>query len=192
MSRHIFLLLLLAMLSACSGLPKQVAQPALYDFGIASNNQQAVVQVKLGQIESAPGLDGHEMRYRLAYQDPSRVFAFNESRWAILPADLLAQRIQSSWVFSNDAQCSLNITLDVFDQVFDSATTSRGVVQLHAELVNIANRNAPRLSTVVKVEKSSASADAKGGVTALMAATDEAIAGLQKWTETQKCGESTP
>jgi hypothetical protein len=190
MSQRIPLLLLIALLNACSGLPKQGPQAALYDFGIAPTSQEAS-PVKLGRIEAAPGVDGHEMRYRLAYQNPTRVFAFNESRWAILPADLLAQRIQSRWAPSNDAKCNLNITLDVFDQVFDTPNTSRGVVQLHAELVNGNGHNGSRVSTTIKAEKPGASADAKGGVEALTAATDEAITELKSWVETQQCGVST-
>jgi len=191
MSQRIYLLLLLALVSACSGLPKPGAQPALYDFGMTANNPDSI-PVKLGHVEASPGLDGHEMRYRLAYQDPARVFAFNESRWAILPADLIAQRVQSRWAPSSDAKCSLNITLDIFDQVFDSPGSSRGVVQLRAELVNGTTHNAPRVSTVITVEKPSTSADAKGGVTALTSATDEAITKLKTWVGAQQCGASTP
>jgi cholesterol transport system auxiliary component len=192
MSQRISLLLLLTLLGGCGGLPKPGAPPALYDFGIAATNNQEAVPVRLGRVEAAPGVDGHEMRYRLAYQNPARVFAFNESRWATLPADLVAQRIQSRWVSGSDTKCSLHLTLDVFDQVFESPTTSRGVVQLHAELANGSSHNAPRVSTVVTVEKPSNRADAKGGVAALTAATDEAITQLKGWVETQKCGEATP
>ncbi|HEY7987135.1 MAG TPA: hypothetical protein VIE17_09465 [Methylophilaceae bacterium] len=187
MKQCVLLLLWLALLSACSGLPKQGPQPALYDFGIATANQEAIA-VKLGHIEASPGVDGHEMRYRLAYQNPTRVFAFNESRWSMLPADLIAQRIQNRWAPSSDAKCNLNITLDTFDQVFDGPSTSRGLIQLHAELVNGNSHNSPRVSTVIKAEKPSPSADAKGGVVALTEASDEAIAELKAWVDKQNCG----
>ncbi len=194
MSQRIYLLLLLALLSACSGLPKPGAQPALYDFGMIANtnmNNPDTIRIRLGHVEASPGLDGHEMRYRLAYQDPARVFAYNESRWAILPADLIAQRVQNRWAPSSDAKCSLNITLNIFDQVFDSPGSSRGVVQLRAELVNGNGHNSPRISTVITVEKTSASADAKGGVAALTSATDEAITKLKTWVDAQQCGQPT-
>jgi hypothetical protein len=60
-------------------------------------------------------------------------------------------------------------------------------VQLRAVLVNGSARNGVRASTVVKAEKASSSADAKGGVTALAAATDEAIASLKIWMSEQQC-----
>lgn len=191
MNQRISLLLLLVLVSACSGLPKPGAQPALYDFGMIANKQDTI-PAKLGHIDASPGLDGHEMRYRLAYQDPARVFAYNESRWAILPADLIAQRVQNRWAPGSDAKCSLNITLEIFDQVFDSPASSHGVVQLRAELVNGNGHSSPRESTVIAVEKPGASADAKGGVTALTSATDEAITKLKAWVDAQQCGEATP
>jgi cholesterol transport system auxiliary component len=194
MSQRISLLLLLALVSACSGLPKPSAQAALYDFGMIANtttNNPDTIPVKLGHVEASPGLDGHEMRYRLAYQDPARVYAYNESRWVILPADLIAQRVQNRWVPSSDARCSLNITLNIFDQVFDSPGSSRGVVQLRAEIVNGNGHNSPRESTVITVENPSTSADAKGGVTALMTATDEAITKLATWVNEQRCASTS-
>jgi cholesterol transport system auxiliary component len=84
----------------------------------------------------------------------------------------------------------LRVTLDVFDQVFDSPQTSRGVVQLRAELADGNGQHSVIASTLVKVEKASAGADAKGGVAALTAATDDAITELKGWVETQKCGET--
>lgn len=188
MNHRISLLLLLVALSGCGGLPKPGAAPALYDFGIAPPSQENVAVI-LNPVEAVPGLDGHEMRYRLAYQNPAQVFAYTESRWAALPADLIAQRIHNQWAPTSDAKCSLHLTLDVFDQVFESPQNSRGVVQLRAELVNGNGSNALRESTVVKVEKPSTSADAKGGVAALTAATDDAITELKGWVETQPCGK---
>lgn len=189
MNFRILLLLLPVALSGCGGLPKPGSAPALYDFGIAASNAQSV-PVRIVHVEAIPGLDGHEMRYRLTYQNPAQVFAYTESRWASLPADLVTQRFHGLWDLSHDADCSLYVTLEVFDQVFDSPAASRGVVQLRAELVrgvSGAGRNAARTGTVVKTEKTSASADAKGGVAALTAATDEAISTLTAWANQQQC-----
>ena len=178
---------LLILLSACGSLPKLGAAPALFDFGIAPTTTATPVAVKLARVEAIPGLEGYAMRYRLAYQNPAQVFAYTESRWAATPADLLAQRLRYQGFAPTTAECSLRVVLETFDQVFDSSTSSRAVIGLRADLVGI-GRDAKTFSTQIIKEKAADSADAKGGVAALTAATDEAIAELKGWVEAQKCG----
>lgn len=179
---------LLALLAGCGSLPKASPQAALYDFGLASDTEvTAVPNVRLGYVRPAPGLEGSEMRYRLAYKNPAQVFAYNESRWVAPPDRLLQRRMEQRLRTTGVAQCALNVTVEVFDQVFDAPANSRGVVQLRATLTKGVGRQAVVQMTQVNVEKAAGSADAQGGVAALDEAGGEAIFEILSWVGAQDC-----
>lgn len=180
---------LMLLLSACGSLPKPGAAPALYDFGIPPAVTATPIPIRLVRVEAIPGLEGFDMRYRLAYQNPAQVFAYTESRWAAPPADLVAQRLRQQGFSPAALPCGLRVTLETFDQVFDRLTTSRALVSLRADLINGAGRNTLSHSTQIVSEHPTSSADARGGVTALATATDEAIEKLVVWVNQQECGK---
>lgn len=186
--RYLNTLLLGLMLSACGSLPKPVAAPALYDFGIAPAVSESAVPVKLNRVEAIPSLESFDMRYRLAYQNPHQVFSYTQNRWSAAPADLLAQRLRHHGFSPAASPCNLRVTLETFDQVFDTAASSRGVVSLRAELVPGIGRQAKTLNTLITTEAPASSADAKGGVAALASATDAAVEKLKGWVMQQECG----
>jgi cholesterol transport system auxiliary component len=176
---------LIMLLTGCGGLPKVGPQAALYDFGIPSGETTATKQqLRLGTIEAAPGLEGGEMRYRLAYQNPARVFAYTESRWAAPPDRLLARRLEQRLLSAGVEQCTLYITLETFDQVFDTPDSSRGIVRLLASLA-LGKAHNLAAQTSIATEQAARSPDARGGVAALTAATDLAIAQLLTWAEAE-------
>lgn len=179
---------LLVMLGACGSLPKPSAAPALFDFGIAPTSTVAPIPVKLGRVEAVPGLEHVDMRYRLAYRNPAQVFAYTESRWAAAPADLLAQRLRHYGFSPTASDCNLRVVLETFDQVFDSPTSSHVVIGLRADVINGGGRSVRVVSTQIVKEHAASSADAKGGMTALSDATDDAIAALRGWVAAQGCG----
>jgi cholesterol transport system auxiliary component len=179
---------LLLVLAACAGLPNPARQPALYDFGLEPAETATIsLPVRLDEVESAPGLEGSALRYRLAYRDPARVYAYVESRWVTAPAQLLAQRIGQRLRTSPAAACHLRIKLERFDQVFDTPTSSVGRVQLDARLF-MWGAKSPLAQIRLEKARQAPSADAQGGVLALTQATDEAISSLLEWARTQACG----
>jgi cholesterol transport system auxiliary component len=175
------------LLIGCGGLGKAGPQAALYDFGITPGEPAVALPLRLAGVEAAPGLEGVEMRYRLAYQNPARVFAYTESRWAAPPDKLLAQRLEQRLLPAGSAQCTLRVTLETFDQVFDKPDSSRGVVRLLASLSQGRARG-PAVQSSIAAEQATPSADARGGVAALTAATDNAIAQLLAWAKAECSG----
>lgn len=183
--------ILILLLAGCGGLPKAGPQAAIYDFGITPAEMSTVIlPVKLTSIEAAPGLEGSEMRYRLAYQNPTRVFAYTESRWVAPPDRLISKRIGQRLRSTPSAQCLLYISLEIFDQVFDSSDSSEGVVQLHATL-SAGRSKPPFAQTRVEKKITSKSADARGGAEALTSATDEAISSVFDWANNEACNQPT-
>lgn len=185
--KPLFVFSLTAILSACGSLPKPGQAPALYDFGISPEAQSAPVAVKLTRVEAAPGLESLAMRYRLAYQNPAQVFTYTESRWAAAPADLLAQRLRQQGFSPAASPCTLRVTLETFDQVFDSSTSSHGIVALRAELIADSGRQSTAQTTWINAKAAALTTDAKGGVAAITAATDEAAKKLGNWVKDQAC-----
>lgn len=179
--------LMLLVLAGCGSLPKASPQAALYDFGITGNLVPVALPVRLASVQAAPGLDGSEIRYRLAYKNPAQVFAYTESRWTAAPDKLLQRRLAQRLQTAGVPACTLHVTVEAFDQVFDTPASSRAVVQLHAMLVKGAGRQALTQTTQVGTERVAASADARGGVAALDAASEDAVAGIMRWVATQDC-----
>ena len=79
---------------------------------------------------------------------------------------------------------TLRISLDEFSHYFDSASASVGLVRLRATLV----RSAPAGDRVLgqrtfTVRRPASSADAPGGVKALISASDAAMAEVVQWVD---------
>lgn len=182
---------ILFLLAGCSSLPTAGPQAALYDFGIdAPSAEAAASQLRLVRVDAAAGLAGSEMRYRLAYQNPARVFFYTESHWVAPPAKLLARHFQQRLAHGNSAQCALSITVETFEQVFDAPDSSRGVVRLNARLSMGDGRQARAHLLQVTAEHAAPSADARGGVAALIAAADAGFTRILDWTATLPCESS--
>lgn len=177
------------LLTACI-VPEPAVRPQAYDFGPppaatgpAAPNA-AVVQVM--DVQAPRGMDGNYVQYRLAYADAQALKPYASSRWAMAPTQLLTQRLkqrlamQGGVVSSGDALSALLLKteLEQFDQVFDTATASRGVVRLRATLIKDRRLLAQRTFVVTR---DAPSADAQGGVQALSAASDAMLGELAAW-----------
>ena len=185
MKRTVALTLLL--LTGCGSLPKAGSQAALYDFGIdAPAAGPTVSQLRLANVAAAAGLTGSDMRYRLTYQNPTQVFFYTESRWIAPPAKLLARHFEQRLAQNNSAQCTLQITVETFDQVFDTPFSSRGIVKLQASVFE-GGRRAASSTLLANAERPAATADARGGVTALIGAADDAFTQIVDWAATLPC-----
>ncbi len=92
---------LAGLLTACA-LPERVPAPLRYDFGppmVATAATQPGTRALLAlRVQASPALDSPSMLYRLAYADAQQLRAYSQARWALLPAELVQQRLRASVV----------------------------------------------------------------------------------------------
>lgn len=177
------------LLSACAALPERAAAPQRYDFGPpAAPAAVAAQRPPLGlRVQASPALEGTAMLYRLAYADAQQLRAYTQSRWAMAPAELLAQRLRSG--LGRDytlppegegegASRVLHVTLEEFSQVYTAPDQSHGLLRLRVSLLQGERLLAQR---ELQLQQPAARADAAAGVRALGASTDAAVAELVRW-----------
>lgn len=188
-------LVLAGLLSGCA-MPERTPSPVLYDFGVA-----AAVPVTAGgggtppalaaSVQAPSSLEGTAVLYRLAYADAQQLRAYALARWTMPPAELVQQRLrerlsQQQPVLKpgEGAARVLHIELEEFSQVFASPEQSMGLLRLRATLLQ-GTPHGDRLvaQRQVVVQRPAPSADASGGVRALTAATDAAVAELAQWLQ---------
>lgn len=175
----VVLLLSTLSLSACvSSIKPEPKQLDFYDFGLQTADNRVNFSLPLEQLGASDAIQHSNIRYRLNYKNPSQVFAYAESRWSTLPIDLLRQKVANTSPVNTT--CSLKLQIVGFDQVFDAASSSQGVVQLQLGLID---RHSRKLlaSTLVSAQHAAQSADARGGVVALNLASTEALQQAANW-----------
>ncbi|MFL9709411.1 hypothetical protein [Methylobacillus sp. Pita1] len=169
-------------LSACvSSIKPETKQLDFYDFGLQTADNRVNFSLSLEQLSASDAIQHGNIRYRLNYKNPSQVFAYAESRWSTLPIDLLRQKVANA--SPANTACSLKLQIVGFDQVFDAADSSQGVVQLQLGLVDRRSRKL-LASTLVSAQHAAQSADARGGVAALNLASTEALQQAADWAGT--------
>lgn len=131
-------------------------------------------------------LDAPAMQYRLAYADPTRRASYAESRWVAPPPELLQQSLRKSMSSAvtrvAPGACRLQVEVDEFIQVFDSPRSSSGVVELRATLL-VARADSLLARKTFRASHPAQSADARGGVAALAAATSEVSDAIHAWLD---------
>ena len=181
-----FVLLAALLLSACVGGAGNSVPSVTYDFGLP------VARLAVGgawpglslEVRSPSWFDSTNVDYRLAYADPLTRRQYVGSRWAGAPAQLIAQRLRQqlgvvSATANSATDCLIRVELQEFSQVFDSPQSSRGVLTASVSLIDGKRRVvAERLADI---EKPAVSADASGGVQALVAASTEFGRLLSDW-----------
>jgi cholesterol transport system auxiliary component len=177
------------LLSACAALPERAAAPQRYDFGPPVAPAAVTAQrPPLGlRVQASPALEGTAMLYRLAYADAQQLRAYTQSRWAMAPADLLAQRLRSGLgrdytlpPEGEGASRVLHVTLEEFSQVYTAPEQSHGLLRLRVSLLQGERLLAQR---ELQLQQPAARADAAAGVRALGASTDEAVTELVRWLQ---------
>ena len=158
-------------------------------------------------------LDNMSVLYRLGYADVQQLRPYALARWSMPPAQLLRQRLkerigQSRPVFnagegvaiersgrvvtasagSTTAVAAnpllLRVELEEFSQLFDTPTSSTGVMRLRATLVAITPGGEKLLGQrLFAVQQPAPTLDAAGGVRALTTASDAAIEALVLWLD---------
>ena len=187
------LLLSLALLAGCAIGPQSRDGMANYDFGLPRADTEAGPRLQhdlvVAAVSAPAWMENAGIYYRLAYQDPTRPQAYALSRWVMPPAALLGQRLRVSIARASKAgvfapadgaraDYTLRLELEEFSQVFDAADKSRAVVRLRAILIR--NRGLVSQQSF-GIERAAATANAEGGVRALIAASDEAGNGVIDW-----------
>jgi len=191
------LLLLVALLPACAGLPERAPAPLRYDFGPAAPVTQPAPGARpllALRVQASPALDSPAMLYRLVYADAQQLRAYSQARWAMVPAELLQQRLREGlgrqYVLppaGDAAPRLLHIELEEFSQLFSSPDQSTGLLRLRASLLHRTAGGEQLLAQrELQLQQPAVSADAPGGVRALGAATDAAVTELVQWLQTQR------
>jgi cholesterol transport system auxiliary component len=199
-----------ALLAAgCGALPDKPARSTLYDFGPGAMAAAATATtpaaamrptLALAEFETNSRLDGTQILYRLGYADANELRPYGQSRWSQQPAQLLRQRLrdvlserrmvlgpeESATISRSKGEVpdTLRISLDEFSHYFDSASASVGLVRLRATLIRATPAGDRVLGQRLFTVRSPApSADAPGGVKALIAASDSVVAELVQWVD---------
>jgi cholesterol transport system auxiliary component len=197
------------LLAGCGALPDKPARATLYDFGpglaasaTANPPATALPTLALAEIESNTRLDGTQILYRLGYADANELRPYGQSRWSLPPAQLLRQRLrdalterrtvlgpeESATIARTEGRVpdTLRISLDEFSHYFESAGSSVGLIRLRATLIRGTTGGDRVLGQrTFTVRRPAPSADAPGGVKALAAATDAAVADVVQWVDQQ-------
>ena len=197
--------LIALLLAGCGALPDKPQRAALYDFGPGLNTPSATTStamppISLPEIDANTRLDGTQLSYRLGYADANELKPYGQSRWSMAPAQLLRQRLrealsarrtvlgpeESATIARRDGKVpdTLRISLDEFSQYFESPASSVGLVRLRATLVqSTAGGDRVLGQRSFTAQRPAPTGDAAGGVKALAAASDAAIAEMVAWVD---------
>ncbi|MFS2036590.1 ABC-type transport auxiliary lipoprotein family protein [Polaromonas sp. CT11-55] len=195
-------------LAGCSGLPDKPTRATMYDFGpgptttLPTTRQAPLPPLALDDVSTPGGaLDNMAVLYRLGYADTQQLRPYSQARWSMPPAQLVRQRVreqlgQRRAVFNAGASVALNrsqnavlplllrLDLEEFSHLFSSPTDSVGLIRLRATLLEITPAGEKLVGQRnVIVQRPALSSDAPGGVQALTAATDAAIAEIDQWLQ---------
>ena len=180
-----FVLIAALVLSSCAGVTRSTSPDAIYDFGLPPERLvSGGAWSKLAlEVSSPPWFNSLNVDYRLAYDNPLKRREYASSRWAGAPAALLAQRLRQKLGMMSATgaayDCLIRVELQEFSQVFDTPQLSRGVLRGRITLIG-AGRHVVSEKPVLIVKPAS-TADAGGGVSALVAASEELGQQLEAW-----------
>ncbi|MEP6722314.1 MAG: ABC-type transport auxiliary lipoprotein family protein [Variovorax sp.] len=192
-------------LAGCGALPDKPQRATLYDFGPGLTAPAPVAvptlpTIALAELETNTRLDGTQIVYRLGYADANELRPYGQSRWSMAPTLLLRQRLRDALsgrrlVLNADesatiargegkAPDTLRVTLEEFSHFFDAPGSSVGLVRLRATLIQATpGGDRVRGQKTFTVQRPASTADAPGGVKALAAASDAAVAEVVQWLD---------
>ncbi len=187
---HVAALAMLIALSGC-GVLSSSSSNTTFDLGpLAARPSQPparLPKLRVAQTDGPAWMDSRGIYYRLQYTQAQRLQAYATQRWVDAPTHLFDDRLRDAvsgrgeltW-YGDTSVPALKVDLLGFEQVFDSATSSRGVVRVRA---TVFFKGLIGQKTFV-AEQPAPSADGAGGVKALSASTDAVIAAILDWTAT--------
>jgi cholesterol transport system auxiliary component len=200
-----FICSFLVLLGGCAALPDKPVRPAVYDFGpglsaplaaapVPAAATPAQAPLALAGIEAPAAFDGTAVLYRLAYADVQQLRPYAQARWSMPPAQLVRQRLRERLSpqravlnpGEGAAGQTLRLELEEFSQVFDAPERASALVRLRATLVETrSGRERLLAQRSFSAREPAPTADAPGGVRALTAATDSALADIAQWLQQQ-------
>ncbi|QYY31729.1 ABC-type transport auxiliary lipoprotein family protein [Cupriavidus pinatubonensis] len=183
------LLAALAIVSALPGcsLTRASAPVTTYDLGPPLSTQAAagtLPKLRIAQTDGPTWMESNALYYRLQYSQAQRMQSYATQRWVIPPTQLFDGRLREAvaargaltW-FGDTSVPALKVDMLEFEQVFDSATDSRGVVRVRATVY----QHGMIGQQTFTAREPAPSADGSGGVKALADATDKVIADMLAW-----------
>ena len=199
-------------LSGCGALPDRPARAVLYDFGpgpvgpspdaVAPGPATAAAPpaLALAEIESTTRLESTQVLYRLGYADANELRPYAQARWSVTPVQLVQHRLRDALAGNRTVLTTgesatlartqgqrpntLRVSLEEFTHYFETPSASSGLVRLRATLVQSTPAGERVLAQrVFTARRPAPSADAPGGVRALAAASDAAIAEVVAWVD---------
>lgn len=188
------LLALVAAALVLSGCALSRGTPTItYDLGpsaalpAANPGPAPLPRLRVAQTDGPNWLEGNALYYRLQYAQAQRLQAYATQRWVMSPTRLFDERLREAvsargaLTWSGDTSVpALKVDLLEFEQVFDSATTSQGVVRLRATVYQQGMIG----QQTFEARRPAPSGDGAGGVKALADASDAVIAALLDWAGT--------
>jgi cholesterol transport system auxiliary component len=182
----------LAIVSALAGCAlTHSSQPVTtYDLGPPLSTQTpagTLPKLRIAETDGPTWMAGNALYYRLQYAQAQRLQSYATQRWVIPPTQLFDGRLREAvaargaltW-FGDTTVPALKIDMLEFEQVFDSATESRGVVRVRATVYHHGMIGQQTFSA----REPAPSADGAGGVKALADGTDKVIADMLAWLAT--------
>ncbi len=192
------LLAALAIVSALAGCALTRSSPPVttYDLGPPLSTQTTagalpelpkLSKLRMAQTDGPTWMEGNALFYRLQYSQAQRLQSYATQRWVIPPTQLFDGRLREAvaargaltW-FGDTSVPALKIDMLEFEQVFDSATESSGVVRVRATVY----QHGMIGQQTFTAREPAPSADGAGGVKALADGTDKVIADLLAWVAT--------
>ncbi len=196
-----------ALLAACSAVPQKPLTVTRYDLGTlpppeAASKAQPTPLVLAVVKGSGIADSGAGMTYRLAYANAYELRAYAQARWSQPATQLIQLRMRDALsqqrpvmldddgavqsLQSQSLPAMLRLDVEEFNQVFDSATASNGVLRLRATLTEMTPRGERWLAQkVFSSQQAAATADASGGAAAMAAASNDVARQLDVWLRAQ-------
>jgi cholesterol transport system auxiliary component len=180
-----------SMLAACAGNPAALSD-VRYDLGPVAGTPSAsgtLPPLKVLDVNAPPPLDNDGFMYRLG-STSLQSSRYANSHWTTSPARLLTQRLRSALMAHASVLTGvdsvpapvLRVDLEQFEQVFDNATESSGVVSARATLIQDGKVIGQR---TFLARAPASTPDAAGGARALAAASDELVGEISAWLSMQ-------
>lgn len=173
-------------LTSCVSVNASKQNFVLFDFGLSASDeihQPVMSKIMLKEPIVAEALNHHKIRYRLNYNNPSRVYFYAKSRWAAAPQELLMSKASQiiSYETALPSKCSLQLKIEAFDHVFSTVEISYGVIQLNA---HVRDKRTYQIiaSHLFSESVISSTADAQGGTAALEQASEIALRKIIMWS----------
>ena len=209
LGRALVVLSATAVLAACSALPDKPAPVVRYDFGLpapastASTSAVTGTPLVMAKVKATGAIDtSTAIVYRLAYADDRERHPYSQARWSAPATQLIQQRVRDTLsqrraVLMDDDGATqalvpaalpamLRVEVDEFSQVFDSTSSSRGVVRVRATLTELTPRGEKWLGQqVIDISEPASSADVAGGTAAMAAATTKVAQQIDQWLRQQ-------